>query len=124
MAGFMEFCKKLATNNVLSITTPDDPNVVEIPFNLENDITTLVNALKPKMNRLDKIHITYIEACFNDMNRINEILESQYGYDIDDGIPYALSRYLYDIPFNDLDVDRQSIIKVLTVYILVQNYIS
>ena len=123
MNGFLNFCKRIATASLITIETPSDPNVVEIPFHLENDITALVNNVKPKLNRIDRVHITYIEAAFQDMDKINEILDNVYGYDVDDGIPYALAKYLYDTSFNELDVDRQSIIKVLTIYILVQNYI-
>ena len=121
--AFLDFCRRYATNRKLEIGEPADPDVIEIPFNLESDIENLVKDLKPKASRFDKIHVTYIETAFNDFDKVVNILKDVYNEDIDDGIAYALSRYLYNTQFNDLDVDRQSIIKVLTIYILIQNYI-
>lgn len=121
--AFLDFCKRYATNHKIEISVPDDPNVIEIPYNLESDIENLVKDLKPKANRFDKLHVTYVEQSFSNFDNVIGILKDVYNEDIDDGIAYALSRYLYDTQFNDLDVDRQSIIKVLTIYILIQNYI-
>jgi hypothetical protein len=121
--GFKAVCDRLATGNKITIKEPEDPNVVEIPFDLESDITALVDMIKPKMNRLDRVHIGFVEHIFDDLNQVNQILKEHYDMNIDDGVSYALSRYLYDKSFNDLDADEQSIIKVLAVYICVQKFI-
>ena len=47
--GFKALCDRLATADKITITEPEDPNVVEIPFDLESDITALVDMIKPKM---------------------------------------------------------------------------
>lgn len=120
--GFKALCDRLATSDKITITEPEDPNVVEIPFDLESDITALVDMIKPKMKRLDRVHIGFIEHVFDDLNRVNQIMKEHYDMNVDDGVSYALSRYLYDKSFNDLEADEQSIIKVLAVYIQVQKF--
>lgn len=121
--GFKALCDRLATTDKITITEPEDPNVVEIPFDLESDITALVDMIKPKMKRLDRVHIGFVENVFDDLNRVNQIMKEHYDMNVDDGVSYALSRYLYDKSFNDLEADEQSIIKVLAVYIQVQKFI-
>lgn len=119
--GFRQFCQNIATDTLMTISVPADPNVVEIPYNLESHITVLTNTLRPMVSRFDNIRVRYVEACFEDMTKVFEILDQEYAGDIDDNIAYALSVYLFDKQFNDLDVSDQAIIKVLTIYLLVQN---
>ena len=122
--GFRQFCKRIATDNVISINVPEDPMTVEIPFNLENHIRVLTNTLKPLRKRFDGVSVPYVEKCFDDMGAVYDILNEDYNNDVDDGIPYALSMYLFDTQFNDLSADDQAIIKVLAVYLLVQNKLN
>lgn len=119
--GFRQFCKRIATDNTINITIPEDPMTVEIPYNLENTINVLTNMLKPLKKRFDTISVPYVEKYFNDMANVFKIMDEEYNNDVDDGIPYALSMYLYDTQFNELSADDQAIIKVLAVYLLVQN---
>jgi hypothetical protein len=119
--GFRQFCKRIATDDTINITIPEDPMTVEIPYNLENTINVLTNMLKPLKKRFDTISVPYVEKYFNDMENVFKIMDEEYNNDVDDGIPYALSMYLYDTQFNELSADDQAIIKVLTVYLLVQN---
>jgi hypothetical protein len=119
--GFRQFCKRIATENTIEITIPDDPMTVGIPFNLESPIQVLTNTLKPLKKRFDSISVPYVEKCFSDMEKVFKVMDEEYDNDVDDGIPYALSMYLYDTQFNELSADDQAIIKVLTVYLLVQN---
>ena len=119
--GFRQFCKRIATDDTINITIPEDPMTVEIPYNLENTINVLTNMLTPLKKRFDTISVPYVEKYFNDMENVFKIMDEEYNNDVDDGIPYALSMYLYDTQFNELSADDQAIIKVLTVYLLVQN---
>lgn len=122
--GFRQFCTRIATDNIINISTPEDPMTVEIPFNLESSIRVLTDTLKPLRKRFDTISIPYVEKCFDDMGKVYNIMDEEYDGDVDEGIPYALAMYLYDKSFNDLSMDEQAIIKVLTVYLLVQNKLN
>lgn len=117
MANFDTFCEHLATERHVDIT-----DSVDVPDQYIEPVNVLVNIMKPKMNRLKKISIPFIESQFDDIDTVCDVLDTKTNNkDIPDGIINALSNALYCVKFNDLNNKDQAIIKVLSCYLLLQN---
>ena len=106
--AFLDVCRKLATNEAVTIGTDE----MEVPEHLKTRTDALIESMKPKMDRLDKISISFIENVFDDCH-----IED---FGVCTGILNKLSNSLYGKLFDDLVVDEQAIIKVLTGYICIQ----
>lgn len=112
---FLTYCKKVATNDHVVIT--DDRNV---PEQYEQVTNVTITILKPKMSRLDRIEIPFINAKLNSYETISDVIEEKLnGDDVPDGILNTLSDGLYGKSFNDLTIDEQSIIKVVGIYLII-----
>lgn len=109
---FSEFCKTLATPNTCEIS-----NELSYPDEYKSKMDILVNFMKFKMSRLDKIEIPFIQETVNIDTIISKMKDDPM---IPTGIPNNLSIELYHKQFNELDNTEQQIIKVLSIYIIIQ----
>ena len=121
MGTFYDFVRRIAVVND-STTNPDD---TDIPEKYEPIVDGVINTMKNRINNAKTSNVAFIEKCFDD-NNVADIMRQKMinnelpDGEVPDGIINKLSMSLYEKPFNDLSNDEQSIIKVLTVYIIVQ----
>jgi len=99
-----------------------DPNDKEIPEKYITPVNSLIEIMKPKMDKLDKISIKFIENYFEDIDTVSELIESHtINGEIPDSIINKLSESLYGRLPDELTDGEQIIIKVLACYICIQN---
>ena len=112
----LTFCKKTALT--LDMKISDDRNV---PEQYDEPMRVLVNTMKCRINNLDSFEFPYIESVFND--EVETLLDNNTeDGEIPDGVINTLSVALYEKPYNELtDKDEKSIIKVLSVYLIISN---
>lgn len=112
---FKEFCMKRAISGNLSAVQPD-----EIPEKYVKPTKALIDIMKYKMAVLDKINVAFIETLFDD--DYEGILETKLtDGEVPNGIIHTLSEGLYGKIPSELNDEESSIIKVLSVYICIQN---
>lgn len=114
---FLQFCRKVC--NPVTHTISSDRNV---PEQYEEVVNTVISTLKNKTRRFDSVELGYIERAF-EKNYV-EILKriDNEGFN-PDCIMNAISDGLYNVGFNELnDRDKESIIKTLTIYILISKH--
>ena len=119
MTPFLNFCKKISTNDPIDMDSLVDLEL-EIPDRYCEPTKALVSIMKPKMSRIDKISVNFIKPLFEDMDEVVEKLES-IGGDIPDSIILYLNNQLTGTNDNLTDDEFMSIIKVLACYICIQN---
>jgi protoporphyrinogen oxidase len=97
---------------------------MEYPECLSEVMDSLVNYVKPKKDILDKVEIPFIEKTFTSKTdkEVREILDKSCQCEIPDGLINTLSSRIYAKSFNEMSVSEQSIINVLAVYLMIQNY--
>lgn len=111
--NFLEFCRKTATD--IDVKISYDRNV---PEQYDNPMRVIVNNIKCRLDKLDSYEFPYIESVFDD--KFEAILDKNGEEDVPDSVINTLSVALFDKLFNDLeDADSKSIIKVLSVYLLI-----
>ena len=117
---FATLCRNLSTGNHLTT----DPDIMDYPDHLTDVIESLIHYVKPKRNILDKVEIPFIEKTFtgNTDQEVRDMLDKSCNCEIPDGIINTLSTRIYDKQFNEMSVSEQSIINVLAVYLMIQNY--
>lgn len=115
---FLPFCQRITTPFIVVEQT----QVTEVPNDIAERVTTLCNMMKPKMNKLDRIEIPFIEALFHDMDIVEDIMEKEYNGDVPDYLVETFSTNLYGQEFASLDSDQQAIIKTLSVYICISPF--
>ncbi len=114
---FQQKCESLSTNQHLEINT----DTTEYPYAIETKLKSLINIMKPKMEILNKINIPFIEKELDRTpQELQMILERSCGCEIPDGVINVLSKELYNKSFNSMSVSEQAIIKVLSVYLMIQ----
>lgn len=110
---FLDFCRKVAS---------DEPLIVQdAPYDellLPQSLKVLVDIMKPKMDRLDRLSLGFIECYFDDMDEVVNTLEQKCCGEIPDKFIVALADKLYG--YRPLDNDEQAIIKVLATYFMLQ----
>lgn len=114
---FLQFCHKVC--NPVTHTISSDRNV---PEQYEEVVNTVISTLKNKTRRFDSVELGYIERAF-EKNYV-EILKriDNEGFN-PDCIMNVISDGLYKVGFNELnDRDKESIIKTLTIYILISKH--
>lgn len=113
---FKEFCKQKAT--IGKIDNISDSTVVPVEYAVA--VESLITIMKNKLDVLDNINVPFIEAAFE--CDYESILDNKLeDGDVPDGIINRLSEGLYGKSTLDLNEDEQEIIKVLSVYICIQN---
>lgn len=118
--SFLSFCQEIATPTNISITTSNE----QIPDTFRESFDALVSQMKNKMNRLDRIEVVFVQNKFNNMSKVDDIMQNEYSGEVDDNLAAALSRALYNADFNNLVSEEQSIIKVLTVYLMILKHFN
>lgn len=110
---FHEFCKKWDSIFIFDgeIENTDVPEEYKIP------LKNLVDSLKYKLNRLDKIEIGFIQSIF-DKIEIEDF--HKYFNEIPEGIFEELSKQLFGCSFKNASVDNIPIIKICGIYLLIQ----
>lgn len=115
---FQQKCEAWATEDHLEVEDPDD---LTYPVSIETKLKSLINIMKPKMGILDKINIPFIE---NELEKtpqqLFDSLNTSCKGEIPDGIINYLSKELYSKDFNSMSESEQAIIKVLSVYLMIQ----
>ena len=119
--AFVEFCLGKANGDKLE--TPfftEDHDTVSPPEKYKGPLDVLIKNMKIKRDIFDRVSVPYVENAFN--GDYKSILDDK----LDDGeVPDAMIEYLadgiYGDKINNLDYNQRSIIKVLSVYICIQN---
>lgn len=116
--NFQQKCEVWATNDHVDV---NDPHDASCPDSVKTKLESLVKIMQPKMGILDKINIPFIEK---EMDRSPDELYTALNTScqgcIPDGIINVLSQKLYEKQFNDMSTSEQAIIKVLSVYLMIQ----
>lgn len=117
MGNFLKFCKNIATSDLIKLENEQDTS---FPEKYQVPVQSMIEIMKPKMDILDRISIAFIESQFEDMDSVKEILDKK-GSDIPDGMLNYLAFELCKKSMNQCNQDEQSILKVLAIYIMLQN---
>lgn len=108
--SFQRFCMNKATD--LPITF--DPDNVIIEEKYANILDVTIKDLKGRRDVFDNVNVVYIE------NKINSVdFEAIADMDIPDGIFVRLAEGIFNKTISELNVEQQSIIKVVAVYICI-----
>ena len=120
MNNFKQFC--------INITNPDIPNIetteCDCPDELKQSVKIISNDISHKIDFLDRVSIPYIEARFENLDQIETLLEFMELEDIPDTLLNHVAISTFGEVFNSLSNVNRSIIVVLTIYILIHNYIK
>lgn len=114
---FKQFC--------INISNPehvDIPTTSTTPYKPDDMYENIINTMKPKMDILDRINVPFIEAVFDNMEEVKDLLENN-SPDIPDGMILDISEKLYKDHFNNLNDEEQAIIKVIACYLSIQKII-
>lgn len=120
MVKFAEFCRRIVTDVPLSHVSDS----MDIPDRYKTAVKALIKDLKPKKNIFNKINVLYVEPIFDGSYNIDiasELDEKLDDGEIPDGIINALSEGIFGNKPSVLTDKQQAIIKVLAVYICIQN---
>lgn len=120
MVRFQEFCKRITagSKDLSGVST----ECAEMPEQYKEPVEVLVSMMKTKKKIFDKINVPFIESVFEDEEENKKILSEKIGdNDIPDAIFIRLSNGIFGENPSALNVDQQAIIKVLTIYICIQN---
>ena len=115
---FLQFCRQIATPVI--VEEPLDPNST-VSDDIKSRANVLCDIMKTKMDILDRIEIPFIEARFQDIDHVEDILEKYHNGDVPDYLLKLFSTNLYGQEFTSLNLDQQAIIKTLSVYICISN---
>ena len=116
---FNEFCRRIATKTPIIIS-----DSMDIPDKYTVAVNELIKDIKPKRDILDKISIPYVEPIFDgsyDIDIVDELDTKLDDGEIPDGIINKLSKGIFYKMAKELTDEQQVIIKVLAVYICIQN---
>jgi len=109
---FLQFCKSITKQEIC--TMPDVNDCVDPRIMDRAEI--LFKQMRTKTNIFDRIEIPYIESELQDQDKVQRILMQYNDGDIPDYLFRKFSE-LFHKPFNDLNIDEQSIVKTLSVYV-------
>jgi hypothetical protein len=114
---FLEFCVRYANPEPITIEDPTQ----EVPMNFREPLRVLVNLVRLKLPRADSIKISFVQNKFENMNEVKEIMENEYHGEVMESISQALAQELYHQDYNALQYEETLIIKILTIYLMLQN---
>lgn len=118
MISFKEFCEKLVTDTAL-IDPPTGEVYIDAKF--KNPIAVLVKNMRSKKYIFDRINVSYIEETFNNRTWEETLEKKVPDGEIPDGVIFELSSGIFGTNPSALEKWQQAIIKVLAVYICIQN---
>lgn len=114
MGNFLKFCENISTSEKIIVEHSDD---MDFPEKYQTIVSATIEIMKPKMDILDRVSIPFVEAVFNDMQDVDAKLAD---LDIPEGIINTLASKLYQKNVQNCNDREQAILKVLTVYIMLQ----
>ena len=117
--SFQDFCERIATPEPISIVYSS-----EVPDELVEPLNVLVNQMRSKMTRLDRIEVVFIQNKFLDMEHVCNILDNHYNGEVDDSLATVLSQKLYRRDFNSLNIQEMAIIKVMAIYLMLLKHFN
>ena len=123
MKSFAQFCENLTSEIDLS-SLETDSNTLAVPPKYQTIAFNICSNLANKVERLDSLSISYIEAFFDKYNKteldqkLHEMTEED---EIPDGMINYMSYNLYGKLYNELLPKSKAIINVLSIYSLLQN---
>ena len=116
--NFTEFCLRIANPEQMEIDV--DTLDARLPYDIDEALHSLIDIVRLKIARANFIKISFIQNRFNDMNEVKEIMETRYNGEVNDLIAYKLATGLYHRPITELTHEELAIIKVLTIYLMIQ----
>ena len=120
MNNFRQFCINITNPNIPDLSTTEcvcPPTLIEAVDTISADIAR-------KARFLHKVSVPYIEARFENLDKVESLLEFMELDDIPDTLLNHVAMCTFGEIFNKLSNEDRSIIAVLTIYILIHNYIK
>ena len=114
--NFLEFCMAYANPEPIVIE-----DTKELPVEYQEPLRVLVNLIRLKLPRANAIKISFVQNQFEDMYKVCHIMLGAYNGEVDESISQALSNALYHQDYNMLQFEETMIIKILTIYLMIQN---
>ena len=114
---FTDFCRKTVTSTQLTEVTAS----TDIPIKYVKPLDVLIKDMKKKVDIFDKINIPYVEAAFDGNDIVKKLDRELVDGEIPDGIINKLSEGIFERKPAELTDVQGTIIKVLAVYICIQN---
>lgn len=114
---FQQLCNRVATRERI-----DEDIIVDetsVPDDIKGRTHALCNIMQTKMEILDCIEIPFIDNAFADMDNAELLIQGYNHGDIPDYLLKEFSTKLYHQEMKDLNDDQQSVIKVLSAYIII-----
>ena len=124
MKSFAQFCDNFTSGLDLSNLEIDSNASLAVPPKYQTICYNICSNLASKMERLDSLSISYIEAFFDKYTK-QELDQKLHDMTEEDEIPDGMINYiaynLYGKTYNDLLPKQKAIINVLSIYSLLQN---
>lgn len=121
MKSFQDFCTKTASTEKLT-SNCDKYDMTKLS-NEYRVLSGTIEVMRTKMSRVDKITTpAFISETFEAINESDDTVQiSLMDLDVSDELITCLSHELLNKTIEECNDDEQSIIKVLTAYIILQN---
>lgn len=124
MKSFAQFCDNFTSGLDLSNLEIDSNASLAVPPKYQTICYNICSNLASKMERLDSLSISYIEAFFDKYTK-QELDQKLHDMTEEDEIPDGMINYmaynLYGTVYNELLPKQKAIINVLSIYSLLQN---
>lgn len=124
MKSFAQFCDNFTSGLDLSNLEIDSNASLAVPPKYQTICYNICSNLASKMERLDSLSISYIEAFFDKYTK-QELDQKLHDMTEEDEIPDGMINYmaynLYGNIYNNLLPEQKAIINVLSIYSLLQN---
>ena len=124
MKSFAQFCDNFTSGLDLSNLEIDSNATLAVPPKYQTICYNICSNLASKMERLDSLSISYIEAFFDKYTK-QELDQKLHDMTEEDEIPDGMINYmaynLYGTVYNELLPKQKAIINVLSIYSLLQN---
>lgn len=118
---FLKFCLSKADGSLLKDPFfTEDHDRVSVPEKYKDTVKVLIKNMRPKRDIFDKIDIPYIEEAFNGNYKaiLDRNLKDQ---EVPNSLIEELAYGIFGNKINSLTNNQRAIIKVLAVYICIQN---
>lgn len=124
MKSFAQFCDNFTSGLDLSNLEIDSNASLAVPPKYQTICYNICSNVASKMERLDSLSISYIEAFFDKYTK-QELDQKLHDMTEEDEIPDGMINYmaynLYGTVYNELLPKQKAIINVLSIYSLLQN---
>lgn len=124
MKSFAQFCDNFTSGLDLSNLEIDSNATLAVPPKYQTICYNICSNVASKMERLDSLSISYIEAFFDKYTK-QELDQKLHDMTEEDEIPDGMINYmaynLYGTVYNELLPKQKAIINVLSIYSLLQN---